>query len=481
MASISLSKISKDIQQLSNDLGIDLSKYGNASPVKLMLKSLELASRTIQDTFLTLNNEQNPITATHFKSRLGLATVQSLQPTKLLQGSSGKIMVDPKNRVIRVNQYSKLTDDKGHDFYVVLPTESVIINEPTELVIKQGTRTSITETLTGEKWQAIDLDSKNYVDSYSIDVHLNGRRLKIGFNLDEEADCYVTMSDNAVTQIVLDKNLEVTAGESLVIDYAECIGVYGDNIETGTYMSGSKFAFSGDDDVTKDCEIYISMPIIGGTDFDNFDVDLAQEIRYAGKNNLIGTQKQMMQYVNRFKQYIVQISKLNDGVLTLTCYRNIRFQLLDKDYWEAIQELMMTQDDIRSLREHLNALGSKSLELVVDVDAAKIAQCIATVYIKSPKNQSIDANVVAAAVADYAVTDMNTRNYEIGKLYRAVLNAYELDDFRCEIHPLSGTSEELCHVNEFGTIEPNNVDTILVLGYLDVYIDGELTQFGAYA
>lgn len=476
MATFDISKIDRDIQQLTQDLGIDLTKYGNASPIRLMIEALKLATKTLQDLQLNLHNEQNPLTATHFKSLLGLAAVQGMNPVTLLTASSGKVTIDPNGYGITVQNHSKLTSPDGYSYYLVIPGDAISISKPTEVLIKQGELKTQTESITGERWQTITLTADNYVDHESIQVTLNGRSLSVGKHLDEDADCYVNLDFQGRTIIVLSKNLEATVGETVMVEYADCVGIYGDNLEVDTIFTVKNFAYDGTTDVSKDISVYLSMPLIGGTDYDSLNTDLANEIRFSGKNNLVGTEEQLLQYVKRFKQYIVQTSVVTDGVLTLACYRNVVETVKNKNYWDAIQMISMTDDDIRSLVYHLNYMSNKSIELVVNCIPAKIGQCGAVVRLGNADN--IDCNVIANAVRDYAIEELDTRNYEVGKLYRAVLSAYDISELYCELYPIS--DETLVRTTKFGTIEPVSIDTILVLSYLDIYIGDQLIcQYGA--
>jgi hypothetical protein len=101
MANIDLNKLETDIQRIADELDIDLSMYGNASPTRLLIESLKLGVRNIMDIMLLLNNEQNPLTATHFKSKLGLASILSINNASMLSASEGKVIVDPIGKKIK--------------------------------------------------------------------------------------------------------------------------------------------------------------------------------------------------------------------------------------------------------------------------------------------------------------------------------------------------------------------------------------------
>lgn len=473
-------KIDDALNALADSLNVDLTMYGNASPTKIIIESLKQSLTVLQETMFLLNNEQNPQTAMHFKSRLGLAALQNLNPVDMLLASTGLIVINPGDYIVTVKQWSKIVSPDGNDYYVDLAVDTMMIDKPTYVTCKQGTRKSTSAILTGAAYQAIPLDASNYVDTLSVIATCNGTQLKLGTKLDEDVDAYISMTIRGTTQLLMSKTgaRKFDAGSSVNIDYADCVGIYGDLMTVNEQLKGEKFAFAGTVDVTNKITIAVDKPIIGGTDFDNFDEDLKAETLLAGKNNLIGTEAQMIQYVKRFKQYVVQASKLSDGILVLSCIRSVAELLKIHDYWMAVQYLGMRQEDIDSLLLHLNKLSKKSLDLLVNVETAIVQEVKVNVHIRMPLP---DYDAVANAIVEYALAEINTRNFETGKLYATILkNVPAIEQLKLDFEVIDSPAYGVATINDFGTVEPSGPDAIVSLNYADIFINGELTQFGSY-
>lgn len=476
MANIDTSKIKQAVEQIAEELGIDLSAYGNASPTKLMISALQDAVQILQETTEIALTEQNPLTATDIHSRIGLAALTGLNVASLLCASSGKIKVEVKGpnakiaHVCTVGQHAKLISPNNIDYYVCLPAEVVKFDRDTELIVKQGILKNLSYVCTGKPWESLQLSAENYVDVSSIEVYNGTKQLKVGFKLDEQADIYVRPAYDGNIELVIPQQSVLTAGTALQVIYADCLGMDGDDMEVGQYWNVSQFAYEGDEDISADVGVYVSEPIIGGTDFANFDVNLSNEIMLAGHNNLIGTESQLLQYVKRFKQYALQSVKVSSGVFAIYALRNLEVLVKSMDYWTATskENLNLRTEDILSLEHHMNKYANKSLDMIVNVKPAEYEQCRVNV------NVHMDDTAFPAIldiVTTYLVEGYANRRYDVATLYKKLI-------------ALTGVNE--CTVffegnlNEYGSAVPMNSESIIVCTAANITINEERRQYGSY-
>lgn len=458
--------MTRAIEAIAEQLGIDLTAYGNASPTRLILETLKTSVQIIQQTTQIAITEQNPLTATELRSRIGLATLSGLNPAKLLTGAVGKVRVNPNGHVITIAQHAKLRSVDNVDYYVVLPSETVRFNDMTELQVRQGTLKSASYTSTGEKWESFRLQADNYVDVNSIEAFKDNVRLKVGFALDEQADVYVRPNYDGDIEVVIPTILE--AGENIQIDYADCLGIDGNLMTVEQVLEAKDFAYEGSIDVSDDIIVYVSQPIIGGIDFAEFDTELAEATMLSGRNNLIGTEAQLVAYLNRFKQYTIQSAKVVDGVFTVTALRNLAMLCKTYNYWDACKNLTMRAADILSLSNHMNQYSNKSIDLLVSVKGAIQESCRVNVAVNMD-NASHEA--VLSVVTDYLLSKVSTGNYDIATLYRQLLQLNGVKE--CSV-TFDG------NVNSFGTAIPTTPDAILICTAANITVNGVKVSYGEY-
>lgn len=468
MAAIDITKTMQAVEQLAETLGIDLSLYGNASPTKLILEALKTSTVIIQQATQIGLTEQNPLTATELKSKIGLAALVGLNPTQLLTASIGKVLVEPNQHVCTIKQHAKLISYDNIDYYVVLPSDTIKFSTNTELVVKQGLIKTSTFVATGEAWESFILNADNYVDASSIQVFVDGQRYSVGFKLDEQAQAYVRASYDGQIEVVIHRDATIESGKSVSIEYADCIGIDGDNMQVNEIMKASDFAYEGDADISNAIQVSISEPIIGGTDFEAYSVDLANEIMLSGHNNLIGTEAQLLQYARRFKQYVIQSVKISNGVFILTALRSLSELVKSTDYWTACSMLKLRTEDILALSSHLNKFSKKSLDMLVNVEHAIQEQCRVNVVV----NMTTAApETILEIVTDYLLSRVQIGTYEVATLYKRLI-ANE-DVIECSVS-FDG------NVNRFGTAHPSVKDAILVCTAANINVNGIEVKYGSY-
>lgn len=456
------------VAKLAEACGIDLSAYGNASPTKLITEVIVQATEVLQTSTRIAMTERNPATAMEFRSILGLASLTGFAPATMLKASAGKIKLSMKDTMtVEVAQHAKLRSDDNIYYYVVLPAESVLAKDGDELYVKQGIIKQVSYSATGEHLESFNLPAENFVDFDSIDVTVDNVRLTVGKSVDDDAQCIAMLGYDGQMQIVIKKTVLLQPGQSVVITYADCIGIGGDNLNVDTYMQASNFAYAGDADVTKQIEILVSEPIIGGTDFENLYKDMALQIQASGKNNLIGNKEQLIAYVNRYKQYTVQNSELADGILNLYCLRNLQFTVRKQSYWDAVNDLNLTTADITALQNHLNNLDIKSASILCRVQHAQPEHCKLKVTIAG----AADITEVMQVVEAYLAEQFNDRCYEVGTLYKALMNINYVN--QCFVQFAGNT-------NDFGSAVPRNANNILICSGADVTINGVTHRYGNY-
>jgi hypothetical protein len=473
---IDTSKIKQAVETIAEELGIDLSAYGNASPTKLIVTALQDAVQILQETTQIALTEQNPLTATDIHSRIGLAALTGLNVAQLLCASSGKIKVEVKGpkaktaHVCTVGQHAKLISPNNIDYYVCLPSEVVKFDRDTELIVKQGILKNMNCICTGQAWESFRLNAENYVDVSSIEVYDGTKQLKVGMKLDEQADIYVRPAYDGTIELVISNQVQMQAGTSLQVIYADCLGIDGDDMEVGQYWNVSQFAYEGDEDISAEVGVYVSEPIIGGTDFENFDKNLANEIMLAGHNNLIGTESQLLQYVKRFKQYALQSVKVSSGVFAIYALRNLEILVKSMDYWTATSKdnLTLHDEDILSLSHHMNKYANKSLDMVVSVVSAEYEQCRVNVNVNMDE-ASFPA--ILDIVTEYLVEGYAYRKYEVATLYKKLIALSEVKE--CTVF-FEG------NLNAYGSAVPTNSEAILVCTAANITINGERRQYGDY-
>lgn len=467
MSKIDPQEIRKQVNALAESYGIDLHAYGNASPTKLIVESIIQAASLMQQTTKVAITERNPATAMEFRSMLGLAAITGLNPASMLTASYGKVKVQlDKYATGTVNQHAKLIQN-GLPYYVVLPAESVTVCNDDELVVRQGLYRTQTFVATGEHLETFKLQTDNYVDVDSIEVTVDNIRLTVGRQLDDNCDCIASLDYDGNPIVMVNKTFLLTAGHSVVISYADCVGISGDNVEVGTYMSASSFIFNGDTDITGNCKIVVSEPIIGGTDFEMLYKDMQAMIMHGGKNNLIGSESQLLQYVSRFKQYAVQNTEVTNGVLVLYCMRNLAYLTRTASYWDVCNNLDITADDIHALETHVRNLDSKVIDLLVAVEHAKPEHCKLVVHIAG----AADITNVMQEVEAYLSANFTDRCYEVGDLYSRLLQVDNVKQVRVQF---------VGNTNNFGSAVPSNPGNILVCTAADITIDGVAYSYGSY-
>lgn len=469
MAEINIAKATEAIEQVAENLGIDLSAYGNASPVKLIMAALTAAADIMQQTTKVALTEQNPLTATELQSKFGLAALAGLNVTSMMKASIGKVTVNPMSHTATVGQYARLRSYDNVDYYVVLPSEAVKFTEPTELIVKQGVLKTLDFVTDSDKWNAFELTANNFIDTSSIQVYANGTKLKLGFKLDEEADAYIRPSYTGKVEVVLSKTLNVPSGTAIKVDYAECIGVEGDNVKTNERMRAQSFAFEGDIDISEDIQIYISEPIIGGTDFATFDNDITNEILLGGRNNLIGNESQLVQYLSRFKQYSIRTAKVSDGVFAITMLKSLPVLAKSLGYWQAAGNLTPTGADVQALNSHISTYSGKSIDMAVAVKAAKQENCKVVVNVNMT---NAEPATILATVEQYLLSRVSIGTYEVAGLYRELINVAGVNECKVSYEG---------NVNSFGTAMPSNDKAMLICTAADITVNGNTIHYGTYA
>jgi len=467
MGKIEPNEIRKRVNAIAEECGIDLQAYGNASPTKLIVESVIQAASLMQQTTKVAITERNPATAMEFRSMLGLAAITGLNPASMLTASYGKVKIElDKYATGLVSQHAKLIQN-GLPYYVVLPAETVTVCDGDELMVRQGSYQTQTFVATGEHLESFSLRSDNYVDIDSIEVTVDDVRLTVGKQLDDNCDCIAALDYNGKPIVMVNKTFLLTAGHSVVISFADCVGISGDNLEVGTYMSASAFLFSGDDDITSFCKVVVSEPIIGGTDFEQLYKDMQAMIMLGGKNNLIGSQSQLLQYIARFKQYTVQNSEVNNGVLVLYCMRNLAYLTRHASYWDVCNDLDITQDDVNALQTHISNLDGKAVDLLVSIEHAKPEHCKLIVHIAG----DADITSVMTEVESYLAVNFADRCYEVGDLYRRLMQIDNVAQARIQF---------VGNTNSYGSAVPVKSSSILVCTAADITIDGKTYSYGSY-
>jgi hypothetical protein len=465
---IDISKTMHAVETIAEQLGIDLTAYGNASPTKLILETLQTSVQIIQQTTKTALTEQNPLTATELRSKIGLAALVGLNPAKLMQASQGKVKVMTNGHTVTVGQHAKLKSYSNIDYYVILPNETVQFSKDTELIVRQGTLNSKSFVATGEAWESLQLASDAYIDSKSIEVFRGTDRLTWSYDLSESADCYVRPSYDGTTEIVMSNTCKLNSGESITVQYADCLGIDGDNMETDQYMQASDFAYEGDTDITNSIGIIISEPIVGGTDFENFDTDITNEIMLAGHNNLIGNESQLRQYLSRFKQYMIQTTEVSNGVYCITALRSLEQLCKVYDYFTACTMVDLRTADILALSSHINDYSDKSLDMVVSVKSAAKEQCRVNVDVQmtNPSQETI-----LHTVTDYILSRINANSYDKGGLYKALIALDDVED--CNVSYDGNT-------NAYGSAVAKNNSAILLCTAANITVNGTRVSYGKF-
>lgn len=463
---MNITKLTDAVQTIAEELGINLTAYGNASPTKLILSGLEAAVDIMQQTAQLALTEQNPLTATDLHSKIGLAALVGLNPSQLLLGSSGMIEVDAGDKTISIGQHAKLKSYDNVDYYAVLPSEVVKFTGKAQLLVKQGKLQQINVDALGKQYQTVSLQADNFVDSSSIEVYAGNERLSIGYKFDEQADCYVRPDYSGNAELVLAKS--IAAGTTLKVIYADCIGIDGDNMQVGQLMRVEQFAYAGDEDVSAEIKVSIAEPIIHGTDFAGLDTDLTNAIMLSGHNNLIGTEAQLLQYLSTFKQYAVQSAKLVASVFQIRALRNLDMLVKTTDYWTACANLKLRTEDILALSRHLNQYASKSIELLISVEHAMQEQCRVNVVVNM-------ADYAPETVLDIVTTYLEQRfkigSYDVAGLYKALIANDSITE--CSVS-YDG------HVNNFGTAMPSTTDAMLICSAANITVNGIRKQYGSY-
>lgn len=467
MSTIDPQLLRQQVNLLAEQYGIDLQSYGNASPTKLIVESTILASTLLQQATKVAITERNPATAMEFRSMLGLAAITGLNPATKLQASLGKIKVAIEGHSSgTIVQHAKLSLN-NIAYYVVLPAEAVSVKDGDVLIAKQGIIKTQTFTATGEHLETFTLQANNFVDFDSIEVTVDDVRLTVGKQIEDDCQCTATLDYNGKPIVMIAKSFLLGAGKSVVISYADCIGIAGDNLQAGQEMSVSTFIYNGDTDITADCKVTIEEPFIGGTDFDTFYKDLQADILLGGKNNLIGSEYQLLQYLAKYKHYTIQQSSMINGVLTLYCLHNLEYMVKTQSYWDACTNLDLTQDDINALTYHVNELDCKSTDMLVSIEHATYETCRVNVNIAG----SAQLTDIVATVEQYLADNFSDRCYEVGDLYKRLM---QIDNVQQVYITFDGNT------NSYGSAVPVNSTAILVCTSARIKLNGELHEYGSY-
>lgn len=466
---IDLNKVQHAVETIAEQLGIDLSAFGNASPTKLILETLKASTQIIQQATQVAITEQNPLTATELRSKIGLAALVGLNPAQLMTASTGKVTVSTDGRAVTIGQHAKLRSKAGIDYYAVLPSETIKFVNDAQIMVRQGTLQTSTFTVSGEPWESFVLAAANYVDCNSIEAFYNNQRLKVGFKLDEDADVYVRPNYDGEIELVLSNAQHFEAGEAIVVSYADCLGIDGDNINVDEEMEVNDFAYDNNSDVTEHIFVVISEAIIGGTDFATFDADLTNEIMLSGHNNLVGTEAQLIQYARRFKQYTVQSARIDNGVFRLSVIRNLQQLATIADYWQSINNLEVNADELLSLARHLNQYSGKSLDLVCSVISGTLEYCRVNVDVQMDE---ASVETIHDTVVDYLLSRLQIGTYEVAGLYKALLAVDGVNE--CNVS-YDG------YTNKYGTAQAKSSTALLICCAANITVNGATTSYGDFS
>lgn len=468
MSVINPQLLRQQVDKLAEQHGIDLQAYGNASPTKLIVESVILASTMMQQATKVAMTERNPMTAMEFRSMLGLAAITGLNPAAMLHASVGKVSIQLTSDYASgtIAQHARLVID-SIPYYVVLPAEAATIKSGDVLVVKQGIVKQQQFLSTGEHLETFSLQANNFVDFESIEVTVDDVRLTVGKQLDDNCQCVATLDYHGKPIIMVAKTFLLGAGKTVNVTYTDCIGIDGDNLKVGTVASAQSFVFNGSTDISAYAEVKVAEPIIGGTDFASFYKDLQADILLGGKNNLIGSEFQLLQYLARYKQYTVQQSSLSNGVLMLYCLRNLAYMAKRMSYWDACNDLQLTQSDIDALTWHVNELDLKSTDMLVSIEHAVNETCKVDVNVAG--TATIES--IAYVVEQYLVDNFVDRCYEIGDLYKRLMQVDGVQ--QCFIQFEGNT-------NSYGSAIPKNSNAILVCTAADIKLNGVLYSYGSY-
>lgn len=465
---IDITKTMHAVNVIAEQFGIDLTAYGNASPTKLILATLQQSVHIMQQTTKTALTEQNPLTATELRSKIGLAALVGLNPMKLMTASQGKVKVMTNGHTLTVSQHARLKSYDNIDYYVVLPNETITFSEDTLLTVRQGVLQSVPFTATGELWESFQLTTDSYIDAKSIEVFRGSKRLTTAFSLDERADCYIRPSYDGITEVVMSNHCKLDSGESITIQYADCLGIDGDAIETDMYMQATNFAYEGTNDMSGQIGIVVTEPIIGGTDFESLDADLTNEIMLGGRNNLIGNESQLVQYLSRFKQYMIKTTKVTDGVFCITALRSLAQLCKTYDYFTACTMVDLRSSDLQALNAHINNYSDKSLDIVVSVKGAVKEQCRVNVDVRMDNASS---ETILHVVTKYLLSRLNTNQYDKAGLYKAIIAIDGVTDVNIDYDG---------NVNSYGTAVPTNANSILLCTAVKLVVNGVTYTYGDY-
>jgi hypothetical protein len=455
-----LKDFQNNIEGYAESIGVDLNAYGQASPTKIILKAIQFATEAMQTSALVSLNEHNPLTATTLKSKLGLAYLASLNPISLMHNSIGYAKVHTNGLSATIKQYARLRTKDGLDYYALLPSETITITKDTEIQVCQGFVKTVNALIDGSRWQTIKLLSGGLVPYHSVTAYYDGIAMSIGLATNERTDAFLAIDQNGETVLIISNDFQRQVGKSLSVQYVDCLGDYGDMTTINTEFQISQFAYSGDNDISPDIKVTLSAPIIGGTSFDTLSQDLAYGIMLNSKNNLIGNIDQLIAYVKRFKQYLIQSTTIANGVLSLSVIRNIEVLTKTMTYWQATSQLSVDANDIKSLQLHLNTLSNKSTDLLIDITPARVEFCSVVINAKmrKPDHDSIAANVIS-----FALAELQSRTYEQSGLYRTIMQNTLIQEMSCKLQG---------NTNEYGTASPTNSNAILIINAATITING---------
>lgn len=356
-----------------------------------------------------------------------------------------------------VKQFSKLKGLNGLMYYVVLPNEAIIIDNEATLQVRQGVMSSYTVHTTGEDYEAIRLNCNDgIVDAGSIALFDGPKPLSIAYDVVSDADAVLQVAIDGTVELVLTGKWP--SGHSLSLQYATCAGIAGNNIEIDQLLE-SEIA---------NVVAYIAEPILGGTDLEALDAMLSNAIVTSGRNNLIGSEQSVVEFLHRTTEYRALPRRLSNGVLRLLVYRDMTKLLKQVTYLTACGMLQVRQDVADALANKVNNLEQLSLSMLVDVKPAKIERCALQV---KAAGQISKAELLQAVIKSLA-EQHGDNTYSTTRLHRDIAMLPGLTD--CAVQFIAS------NINDFGAAKPSDPDAVLVCDAIRLVVNGSAENFGDY-
>lgn len=451
--------------------GVNLEEYGAASPTKVFIESLIAVGEIMQLSKNVAITEQNPLTATTLKSKLGLAQLATINVVDILQASLGTVTIDPKGVSLTVPNRLQLESIDNLPYYIDMEHDVLTINQAVEFTVRQGEMTNITFIATGEKYQTFELDVNDLLDTKSVTVIINGIKQRLGRSVNESADFMLALNNTGKPVIISLRTL--ASGQSINVSFASCFGLGGDIVTKGMSMTSSALANLNPNNNA--FEIAVNKPIIGGVSQDDLIQSISVEIAGASATNLIGNTAQLETYLARYKRYVMKVSEhRTDGLITVTVSRNIQSLSKEYGYWQAayLAELYPetnTQDaaEFAALLMQMRRMEHLQLDKLVRLIATKVDPF--TVEVTASMTLA-DYDSIVNAIAQYAIDNQSARLYEVADLYEIINNLPNVDE--CKVVFVPGSTE--VDINEYGNALPSSKDRIAIITavILNVSIDG---------